>query len=510
MKALISVSNKENLLPFAKGLMELGWEIVSTGGTYQRLQENGIEVTGISELTGFPECLEGRVKTLHPKVHGGILAKRENESHQQQARNLGIEMIDMVVVNLYPFRETVLKPGVTLEEVIENIDIGGPTMLRSAGKNYQDVLVLCDPEDYKWVLEKLQKGEKLEMEERYRLAWKVFQHTAAYDALISEYLRRKAGLPLSSHPTFTYDLKQQLRYGENPHQKAWYYREPLASSGDLTEAVQLHGKELSFNNINDTEGALKTLREFVEPAAVAVKHANPCGVATGSTIMEAYMSAYNGDPISIFGGILALNREVDAETAAKINEIFIEIVLAPGFTEAALGILTQKKNIRLLKLDDFQLEESQAFDMKKVSGGLLVQEEDGILYNRNEWRVVTEREPSAEEIRGLEFAMKVAKHVKSNGIVVAKENRTLGIGPGQVNRIWAVEHALNRAVESTRGAVLASDAFFPFEDCVEKAGEAGITAIIQPGGSMNDQDSIEKANKLGIAMIFTGTRHFKH
>lgn len=510
MKALISVSNKENLLPFAKGLVDLGWEIISTGGTLRLLQENQISATGIAEVTGFPECLDGRVKTLHPKVHGGILAKRKNESHQQQTKALEIDMIDMVVVNLYPFRETVMKSGVSIDEVIENIDIGGPTMLRSAAKNYEDVLVLCDPADYTAVLEKLKKGETIPDNERYKMALKVFQHTAAYDALICEYLRRREGLPLPPNPTFTYDIKQELRYGENPHQKAWFYREPFAGAGDLTEAIQLHGKELSFNNINDTEGALRALKEFTEPAVVAVKHANPCGVATGATLLEAYMGAYQCDPISIFGGILAMNREVDFSTAQKISEIFIEIVIAPAFSEEAYQILTEKKNIRLLKLENLETEDSQALDMKKVSGGLLVQEEDQILYQKENWRVVTERAPSAEETEDLEFAMKVVKHVKSNGIVVAKRKGTLGIGPGQVNRIWAVDHALNRSLSSTKGAVMASDAFFPFEDCVERAAEAGITAIIQPGGSMNDEASIRKANEKGITMVFCGTRHFKH
>lgn len=511
MRALISVSDKNGIIEFSKELVNLGVEIISTGGTHKALEDNGVKVTGISEVTGFPECLDGRVKTLHPAVHGGILAMRDKKEHMQQIKNLGIETIDIVAINLYPFKETIMKPNVELEDAIENIDIGGPTMLRSAAKNHKDVIVICDPADYEKVITELKENKKVSYETRYKLALKVFEHTAAYDAMISDYLRKEIGAGLPDNPTFTYEKVQDLRYGENPHQKASYYKEIMPPSGSLTRAVQLHGKELSFNNINDTNGAIETLKEFDEPTVVAVKHANPCGVGVGNNIYEAYSKAYRADPISIFGGIVAANRTVDAETAAEINKIFVEIVIAPDFTEEALAILTKKQNIRIMKLENINEKAPEAtLDIKKVSGGLLVQETDGELYDEADLMVVTKKKPSPEDMEQLKFAMKVVKHIKSNGIVIAKDGRTLGVGPGQVNRIWAVENSIRQATGDTKGAVLASDAFFPFDDCVTAAAAAGIVAIIQPGGSMNDGDSIKKADELGIAMVFTGMRHFKH
>ena len=511
MRALLSVSDKTGIVEFARELENLGVTIISTGGTHKKLEESGIAVTGISDVTGFPECLDGRVKTLHPAVHGGILAMRDKPEHMKQLADLGIETIDIVAINLYPFKETILKPGVTLEDAIENIDIGGPTMLRSAAKNHKDVVVICDPADYETVIDELKKNKTVSYDTKYRLALKVFQHTAAYDAMISDYLRKQIGAELPDNLTMTFEKVQELRYGENPHQKASYYKEIQPADGSLVKAQQLHGKELSFNNINDTNGALAALREFSEPTVVAVKHANPCGVGTGSDIYTAYKRAYDCDPTSIFGGIVAANRPIDKATAEEINKIFIEIVIAPDFTDEAMEILTQKKNIRLLKLPDIENKEAAGeIDIKKVSGGLLVQGVDDILFDENALNVVTDRAPTEKEMEDLRLAMKVVKHIKSNGIVIAKDQATVGIGPGQVNRIWAVENAIRQANTSLEGSVLASDAFFPFDDCVTAAAKAGVTAIIQPGGSIRDLESIDKANELGIAMVFCGIRHFKH
>lgn len=511
MRALISVSDKTGIVEFAQGLERLGVKIISTGGTATRLRDNGVDVTGISEVTGFPECLDGRVKTLHPAVHGGILAMRENRSHMKQLEDMNIEAIDIVAINLYPFKETILRPSFTPADAIENIDIGGPTMLRSAAKNHRDVVVVCDPGDYAKVIRELEDTKEVSSDTRYRLALKVFQYTAAYDAMIAEYLRKQIGAELPDNLTLTFEKTQELRYGENPHQKAYYYKEVKAWEGALVNAIQLHGKELSFNNINDANGALETLKEFQEPAVVAVKHANPCGVGVGYDLFDAYTKAYKADPVSIFGGIVAMNRTVDELTAAEINKIFIEIVIAPDYTEEALALLTEKKNIRLLKLENIlEKAPADALDMKKVSGGLLIQELDYKPCEEEAINVVTDRLPTERELEDMKFAMKVAKHIKSNGIVLAREGKTIGIGPGQVNRIWAVENAIRQATEPTEGAVLASDAFFPFDDCVTAAAKAGIAAIIQPGGSVGDEASIKKANELGIAMVFTGVRHFKH
>lgn len=511
MRALISVSDKTGIVEFAQELSKLGIGIISTGGTATWLRDNGVDVIGISQVTGFPECLDGRVKTLHPAVHGGILAMRDKPEHMKQLADLQIETIDIVVINLYPFKETILKPSFTLEDAIENIDIGGPTMLRSAAKNHKDVVVVCDPKDYGRVVAELKEKGQVSREMKYRLALKVFQHTAAYDAMISDYLRRQIDGELPDNLTLTYEKVQELRYGENPHQKAYYYKEIKPWEGSLVNAVQLHGKELSFNNINDANGALETLKEFEEPAVVAVKHANPCGVGVGYDILDAYLKAYKADPVSIYGGIIAANRPIDERTAIEIGKIFVEIIIAPDFTEEALALLTQKKNIRLMKLDSILAKAPEdTIDIKKVSGGLLVQDFDNSLYEDSELKVVTDRIPTDREMEDMRFAMKVVKHIKSNGIVLAKEGRTIGIGPGQTNRIWAIENSVRQATESTEGAVLASDAFFPFDDNVIAAAKAGITAVIQPGGSVHDEDCIRKANELGIAMVFTGVRHFKH
>lgn len=511
MRALISVSDKTGVVEFARELEQLGVQVISTGGTHKKLEEAGIDVTGISDVTGFPECLDGRVKTLHPAVHGGILARRDVPEHMQQLKDLNIETIDIVAINLYPFKETIMKPDVTLADAIENIDIGGPTMLRSAAKNHKDVAVVCDPADYAIVAEELRANGEVSYKTKYRLALKVFEHTAAYDAMISQYLREQIDAPLPDNVTLTFEKLQDLRYGENPHQNATYYKEIRPFRGSLATAKQLHGKELSFNNINDANGALMTLKEFTEPTVVASKHANPCGVGCGETLHEAYIRAHDCDPTSIFGGIVACNREVDKATAEEMSKIFLEIVLAPSFSDEALEILTQKKNIRLMTIEG--IEEpvpAGQYDMKKESGGLLIQDMDLSLYDEDALKVVTEKAPTDKEMADMKMAMKVVKHIKSNGIVYVKDGATVGIGPGQTNRIWAAQNAIRQAESSLEGAVMASDAFFPFSDCVEAAAAAGITAIIQPGGSIRDQESIDKANELGIAMVFSGQRHFKH
>lgn len=516
-RALISVSDKTGIVEFAQKLNDLGVSIISTGGTFKVLKEAGIPVINISNVTGFPECLDGRVKTLHPNIHAGLLAMRSNPEHMKQVEELNVELIDMVVVNLYPFKQTIMKPDVTLADAIENIDIGGPTMLRAAAKNYQDVSVVIDPTDYEQVLSEIKETGAVSVKTNFYLAAKVFNHTAYYDTMIANYLRDKAGLP--KYPdtiSMTFEKVQDMRYGENPHQSAAFYKEVGNSDGMLSGIEQLHGKELSFNNINDLHGALELLKEFdEEPTVVACKHSNPCGVASGKDIHEAYVRAYNTDPVSIFGGILCANRKIDKATAEEISKIFLEIVLAPDFDDDALEVLEQKKNIRLLKLKDVMKKQPEtAYDVKKVSGGILIQDIDSKLLG-DELKVVTDRKPTEKEMEDLLFTWKVVKFTKSNGIAIGKDKQSVGIGPGQVNRIWATEQAIDHGTKQlgadvVKGAVLASDAFFPFDDCVEAAHKAGITAIIQPGGSKRDQDSIDACNKYGIAMVFTGMRHFRH
>jgi len=507
--ALISVSDKSGIVDFARKLKNLGINLISTGGTERALKQEGIDVINISDVTGFPECLDGRVKTLHPKIHAGILAIRDKEEHMNQLKELNIDTIDMIIVNLYPFKQTILKKNVELEDAIENIDIGGPTMLRAAAKNYKDVVVIVDPKDYDRVLSDIKHMGNVSEETRFYLAYKVFNHTAAYDALISSYLREKAGIAgYTDSITLTFEKVQDLRYGENPHQSAAFYKEPIPVWGSIVSALQLHGKELSFNNINDTNAAIELLKEFEGSSCVAVKHANPCGVGTGKSVFEAYQKAYDCDPVSIFGGIIAINDVVDSTTANEINKIFVEIVIAPGYTEEALNILKSKKNIRILQLENIKEKNLKSMDIKKVNGGMLIQDADN--GELGELTVATVRKPSDEEIENLRFAWKVVKHVKSNAIVLARDNNTVGIGPGQVNRIWAAENAIKQAGEKSMGSVMASDAFFPFPDVVEAGAKAGVTAIIQPGGSINDKESIDACNKYNIAMIFTGIRHFRH
>lgn len=511
-RALVSVSDKTGIVEFCRELSQLGVEIISTGGTKNLLSKEGVPVIGISDVTGFPEILDGRVKTLHPAVHSGLLAVRDSAEHQAQMKELGLDYIDLVVVNLYPFQETIAKPDVTYEDAIENIDIGGPTMLRSAAKNHAFVSVVVDSADYGTVLEEVRSGGDTTLDTRKRLAAKVFRHTSAYDALISDYLSNVTGDPLPERYTVTYEKIQDLRYGENPHQKAAFYRKPLAAADTLTTAEQLHGKELSYNNINDANAALQIVKEFEEPAVVAVKHMNPCGVGVGESIYEAYRKAYDADPVSIFGGIVAANRIIDEATAMLLKEIFLEIILAPGFTAEALELLTKKKNIRLLKLGSLESAGSRNSQLvvTSIEGGMVVQESDVHSLTESDLQVVTDRKPTEAELKQLLFGWKVVKHVKSNAIVLAKDDMTVGVGAGQMNRVGSAKIAIEQAGDKSKGSVLASDAFFPMGDTLEIAAKAGITAVIQPGGSVKDEESIKVANEYGVAMVFTGVRHFKH
>ncbi len=515
MKALISVSDKTGIVDFAKELEKCGVEIISTGGTYKKLKEEGVNAIEISELTGFPECLDGRVKTLHPKVHAGILAIRNNANHMKQLKDLNIETIDFVIVNLYPFKQTILKDGVKREEAVENIDIGGPTMLRSAAKNYQDVTVVTDPSDYNIVLKELKEDGQVSLDTKFYLMQKVFEHTANYDAMICNYIKEQRNdESFPQELTLTYEKVQEMRYGENPHQKGALYKEIRNCEGSLTIAKQLNGKELSFNNINDTNGALELLKEFEEPTVVACKHGNPCGVGSAGNIYDAWKKAYLADKTSIFGGIVVVNREVTKQMAEEMKEIFLEVIVAPAYENEALELLKTKKNLRILELPSITVKQpANAYDIKKINGGIIVQTIDSKLLD--EYEVVTEKKPTEKELEDLLFTWKIVKYVKSNGIALGKNKQSIGIGPGQVNRIWATEQSIEHANELieegiTKGAVLASDAFFPFADCVEAAHKAGITAIIQPGGSVRDQESIDKCNEYGISMIFTKMRHFRH
>ncbi|KGX88687.1 bifunctional phosphoribosylaminoimidazolecarboxamide formyltransferase/IMP cyclohydrolase [Pontibacillus marinus] len=507
-RALLSVSNKEGIVDFAKQLITLGYELISTGGTKRTLEEAGLDVMSISDVTNSPEILEGRVKTLHPNVHAGLLAKRNESDHMKQLDELDINLIDLVVVNLYPFKETISKEGVTEAEAIENIDIGGPTMLRAAAKNFESVTVVVDPRDYPELIMRMKEGD-LTYEERKRLAGKVYQHTAAYDTLIAQYFQESQGEQAPEQYSVTYEKVQDLRYGENPHQKAGFYKDPLYKGASLANAEQLNGKELSYNNIQDANAALQMVLEYKQPAAVAVKHMNPCGVGVGDDLFTAYSRAFEADPVSIFGGIVALNREVDQETAAKMKEIFLEIIIAPSFSEEAMELLTEKKNLRLLKIDTDHSDDATSL-ITSVRGGVLVQDADQGTLEDVTVSVPTDRRPTEQEWEDLQFAWKVVKHVKSNAIVLAKGQQTVGVGAGQMNRVGAAKIAFEQAGEKAEASALASDAFFPMPDTVEAAAEAGVKAIIQPGGSKRDQDSIDACNKHGIAMVFTGMRHFKH
>lgn len=514
-RAIISVSDKRGIVVFAKSLAEMGIEILSTGGTSKVLRENGILVRDISDYTGFPEILDGRVKTLHPKIHGGLLGQRSKPEHLEKMREHGIVPIDLVCVNLYPFEETITKQECTLEEAIENIDIGGPTMLRSAAKNYNDVTVVVDPDDYEPIISELREKGEISLETNFRLAKKVFQHTARYDASISNYLGQiENGKRIHKFPeTFSFQVKkiQDLRYGENPHQQAAFYQEYILDEPSVANAIKLHGKELSFNNILDTDSALEAVKEFEEPACVIIKHNNPCGVAISENLADAFKKAKDCDPVSSFGGVVGFNRVVDEETANELSEIFLEVIIAPGFCKEALEILKKKKDLRILESPPLTLRSLKGgYDFKKVVGGLLIQDRDIFTAKMDQLNIVTKRKPTQEELRAMSFGWKVVKHVKSNAIVLCREDRTVGIGAGQMSRVDSTRLAVMKAQSSTKGCVLASDAMFPFRDGVDVGAEAGITAIIQPGGSIRDDEVIKAADEYNIAMVFTGMRHFRH
>ena len=517
MRALFSVSDKTGVVEFATRLEELGWEIIATGGTMKLLQGAGLKVINISEITGFPEICDGRVKTLHPKVHGALLGRRDLESHRQQLKENGIEYIDMVCVNLYPFKETIAKPDVTMEDAIEHIDIGGPSMLRSAAKNWADVTVVCNPSDYGRILEEIAATGNTTRQTRLELSAKAYTHTAEYDMMIATYMRAQAGL--NEKLFLEYDLKQGLRYGENPHQEAKFYSAPGKQPFSLASAEQLHGKELSYNNIQDANAALNIVREFVgTPFCVGLKHMNPCGAAIGKDVVDAWTKAYEADTVSIFGGIVATNCEINAEVAALMKPIFLEIIMAPSFTPEALEILCAKKNLRLLKVD-MTPDNVQRKQYVSVNGGMLVQDQDTTTKLLDREMCVTKTVPTDGQMTDLQFAWRIVKHVKSNAIVVVKDGATLGVGAGQMNRVGSAEIALRQAQDAysakggdvtKAGIVLGSDGFFPFGDSVAMAARFGVSAIVQPGGSVRDQESIDEADRNGIAMLFTGMRHFKH
>ena len=516
-RALVSVSDKTDLVEFVSGLQAANWQIIATGGTQKLLESSGIKTIGISEVTGFPEICDGRVKTLHPKVHGALLARRDEPSHMEALQQNGIGLIDLVCVNLYPFRQTIAQEGTTMAEAIEKIDIGGPSMLRSAAKNWNDVTVVCDPSDYKRVLSEIQAEGNTSKQTRLELSAKAYTHTAEYDMCIAIYMRKAAGL--NEKLFLEYDLKQGLRYGENPHQNAEFYAAMESVPYSLASARQLHGKELSYNNIQDANAALNIVREFGQtPFCVGLKHMNPCGAAIGKDGVDAWTKAYNADKVSIFGGIVATNCVVTKEMAELMHPIFLEIIMAPQFTKEALEVLTTKKNLRLMEVD-MTSEAKQQMQYVSVNGGLLVQQLDMETVQLKADMCVTETNPTEEQMSDMQFGWHSVKHVKSNAIVVVKDGRTYGVGAGQMNRVGSAAIALKQAQESLAeegkdikeaGLVMASDGFFPFGDSVESAAEFGIKAIVQPGGSVRDAESIEAANKHHIAMLFTGMRHFKH
>ncbi len=514
MRAIISVSDKAGVAEFARGLSKLGFELFSTGGTKKAIAEAGVPVLSISEITGFPEILDGRVKTLHPMVHGGLLARRDIPAHMAELTKNKIEPIDLVAVNLYPFVQTVAKEGVTLEEALENIDIGGPTLLRAAAKNFPSVIVVVDPADYPAILEKLGEGA-LFQEEKKRLAQKAFQHVAMYDTAIAQYLRQgEEGFPEAM--TIALKKRYSLRYGENPHQQGAFYAEPVVGGSrdtGITWAEQLHGKELSYNNILDADAAWGAVVDFAAPTVAIIKHTNPCGLSSHDSIAEAYRRAFSGDPVAAFGGIVAVNRAIDLATAEAIKPTFYEIVIAPEYDEKALEVLKSKKDLRILKAalpPSYGTSHEGYLDIRRVRGGFLVQSSDSLAEDSVKIKTVTKRAPTEAEVKDLLFAWRAVKHIKSNAIVLAKDKTLVGMGAGQPSRIVSAQIAKEKAGEKTMGSVLASDAMFPFPDVVEAAAEGGVTAIIQPGGSIRDEDSIKAADKHNIAMVFTGERHFRH
>jgi phosphoribosylaminoimidazolecarboxamide formyltransferase/IMP cyclohydrolase len=509
-KAVISVSDKTGIIAFAGGLVKHGFELISTGGTYKTLKEAGIAVTYVSEFTGFPEILDGRVKTLHPKIHGGILAM-DSDEHRAQCEENGIDLIDLVCVNLYPFRETIAKEHVTFEEAIENIDIGGPTMVRSAAKNHNRVTIVVNPENYGEILASLESSGSVPLVLRKRLAAEAFAHTAEYDRLIAGYLEGQIEDTFFPKNLRLFATKvQDLRYGENPGQKAVFYADPEAGKGTLAYGRQLQGKELSYNNWMDMDAAWEIASEYEETCCAIIKHTNPCGLALGSSVLEAFERALAADPVSAYGGIIAFNRVMDEETAAAMKGKFFEVIVAPAFSPKAKEILAAKVNLRLFVVGREECCDTRGWKIRTVNGGFLVQEEDKGITPSSEWQAVSERKPTADDLAELEFAWKACKHVKSNAIVVANRKQVIGVGAGQMNRVGSAKIALEQAGEKTKGAYLASDAYFPFADSVELAHNFGIKAIVQPGGSIRDSEVIAAANKLGIILLFTGRRHFKH
>jgi phosphoribosylaminoimidazolecarboxamide formyltransferase/IMP cyclohydrolase len=514
-RALISVWKKDGISSFVKELKDLGIEILSTGGTAKLIRDAGVPVTEISDYTQSPEILSGRVKTLHPKIHAGILAIRDNETHTKEMEAQGVKPIDIVVVNFYPFEDVIKKEGVDLSEAIENIDIGGPTMLRAGAKNYKYTTVVTNAADYKTVINELKKNKgSIPVETNFRLAVKAFSYVARYDAAISNFLGSledggKTKFPASL--TFHFEKRMKLRYGENPHQEGAFYIQPGIEEPCVSNSVQLQGKELSLNNIFDTDASLETVKEFSETACVIVKHNNPCGVATGETVLEAFLKARECDPESAFGGIVAFNSEVDENTASELSAMFLEVVIAPAYAEKAISLLSTKQNLRVLKIPTLTNRQPDGLDFKKVVGGALIQDRDlRADEDFDEFKVVTKRQPTDEELQALKFAWKVCKNVKSNAIVLARQGQTIGIGAGQMSRVDSVKIAAMKARIPTKGAVLASDAFFPFRDGIDEAAKAGVIAIVQPGGSLRDKDTIAAADEHDMAMIFTGVRHFKH
>jgi phosphoribosylaminoimidazolecarboxamide formyltransferase/IMP cyclohydrolase len=511
-RALVSVSDKSDLIPFVKGLAELGAEILSTGGTAKQLREAGVAAIEVSDKTGFPEIMDGRVKTLHPKIHGGLLGRRGTDEGVMDEH--GIEPIDLLCVNLYPFEATIAREDATIDDAIENIDIGGPAMIRAASKNHDGVAVIVDPADYDGVLASLQ-GDGLNLDDRRRLAAKAYAHTASYDTAITKYLSRSLGDdPLGERMLYAGSLVDRMRYGENPHQDAAFYIDQQAPPNSLATARQLQGKALSYNNIADSDAALECVKQFETPACVIVKHANPCGVAVAGDTLEAYDKAFKTDPTSAFGGIIAFNRPLDAKTAeAIIERQFVEVIVAPTINPDAADVCSAKKNVRVLETGDLATSNLPGFDFKKVSGGLLVQNTDLGKVTADDLKVVTEKAPTAEQIEDMLFAWTVVKYVKSNAIIFCKDGMTVGVGAGQMSRVYSTKIAAIKAADEgleVKGSVMASDAFFPFRDGIDAAAETGIAAIIQPGGSMRDEEVIQAVNEHGLAMVFTGMRHFRH
>jgi len=511
-RALVSVSDKRGLIPFVTGLTQLGVEVLSTGGTCRALREAGLDVVEVSEKTGFPEIMDGRVKTLHPVIHGGLLGRRGTDEAVMQEH--GIEPIDMLVVNLYPFEQTIAREDASIDDAIENIDIGGPAMIRAASKNHDGVAVVVEPDDYESVLDDL-KNDKLSLQSRRRLAAKAYAHTASYDTAITKYLSKSLGDdPLGQRHLYAGSLSERMRYGENPHQSAAFYVDQQAPAGSLAAAKQLQGKALSYNNIADSDAALECVKQFENPACVIVKHANPCGVAVADNILDAYEKAFKTDPTSAFGGIIAFNRVLDASTAAAIvDRQFVEVIVAPGVDADAAAIIAAKKNVRVLETGEWPAAAAPGFDFKKVSGGLLVQNTDLGVITADDLKVVTDLAPTAAQIQDMLFAWTVVKYVKSNAIIFCKDNMTIGVGAGQMSRVYSTRIAAIKAADEgleIKGSVMASDAFFPFRDGIDAAAQTGISAIIQPGGSMRDDEVIQAANEHGLAMVFTGMRHFRH